>query len=160
MLTQQQALDLFEYKNGKLYWRVNASPLAQIGMEAGSPAASGHLKIGYKRRYYFAHRIVYLMFNGELPRFIDHINNDPSDNRIENLRAATAAQNAMNKKLNRNSTSKIKNVHWCAKRNSWQVQMNIHGKYAYIGTFHDKDMAIFVASEYRDKYHREFANHG
>jgi len=160
MLTQQQALDLFEYREGKLFWRINASPLAQIGMEAGSPAASGHLKIGYRYKYYFVHRLVYLMFNGGIPRFIDHINGNPRDNRIENLRAATAAQNAQNKKLNCNSTSKIKNVHWSAKRNNWQVQMNIHGKYTFIGTFKDLELADFVASEYRDKYHGEFATHG
>jgi hypothetical protein len=160
MLTQQQAFDLFDYRNGKLYWKVNANPRAPIGTEAGSPSASGHLKIGYKRKYYFAHRIVFLMFNGAIPRFIDHINGDPSDNRIENLRAATAAQNAQNRKLNCNSISKIKNVHWSAKRNNWQVQMNINGRYTFIGTFKDIEMANLVASEYRDKYHGEFANHG
>jgi len=160
MLTQQQALDLFEYEKGKLFWRINVSPRARAGAEAGSPSSSGHIKIRYLHKYYLAHRIVFIMFNKNLPDCIDHINGDPSDNRIENLRAATPSQNAMNKKLNCTSRSKAKNVRWSAERSKWHVQMSIRGKHTHIGTFEDFELAKFVAAEYRDKYHGEFANHG
>ena len=94
MLTQQQALDLFEYKDGKLFWRVSVNPRAQKGMEAGSPSASGHFKVCYRYKWYWVHRIIFLMFNGVLPALIDHVNNDPSDNRIENLELWSKAQPA------------------------------------------------------------------
>ena len=40
-------------------------------------------------------RIIYAWFNGEVPEglVVDHINNDPFDNRVENLQIMTQAKN-------------------------------------------------------------------
>jgi len=52
-------------------------------------------------RYFFAHRLIYFIATGEEPDYIDHINGDRSDNRIENLRAATNSQNMANQQRRR-----------------------------------------------------------
>jgi hypothetical protein len=52
-----------------------------------------------------AHRIVWKMFNGDEPDFIDHINGVRSDNRIENLRPATKTINKLNESLRADSQS-------------------------------------------------------
>ena len=98
------------------------------------------------------------MHYGHAPEFIDHIDGDKQNNRIENLRAATRAQNQLNAKLRKDSVTKLKNV--TKHRNKWQVRMRIDGVLTHIGTFADLELAKFVASEYRDKFHGEFANHG
>lgn len=53
---------------------------------------------GYRKNVY-QHRLVFLLAHRWLPASIDHINRVPSDNRPENLRAATPAQQAANRDI-------------------------------------------------------------
>jgi len=62
----------------------------------------GHLL----NKKYLAHRIAWLIYYSEWPKNeIDHINQDPTDNRIENLRDVTHAENNKNRTLQNNSTT-------------------------------------------------------
>jgi hypothetical protein len=60
---------------------------------------SVRVRDGYKRvkilqRDIYLHRVVWALHNGEWPKHsIDHINSDPSDNRIENLRDIPLSEN-------------------------------------------------------------------
>ena len=65
----------------------------------GHFTASGHRAIhvpGYGP--FLVHRLVFFMFHRKDPGsyFIDHINGDPADNRIKNLRRCRAQANALN----------------------------------------------------------------
>jgi len=69
----------------------------------GSFDKDGYLILKIKGTHYKAHRIVWLMHNGEFPKGeIDHINRNRTDNRIENLRVVDRKTNANNvtKKIN------------------------------------------------------------
>ncbi len=77
------------YVEGKLFW--------PSGKEAGSKIKGGYIRVKYQGVNYLAHRIVWKLFNGEVPdSHIDHINGNTSDNRIENLRPATNGENFAN----------------------------------------------------------------
>ena len=52
---------------------------------------------GTKVMHFFYHRAVWAVVHGRLPTQIDHINGNPYDNRIENLREVTPSQNCMNR---------------------------------------------------------------
>lgn len=159
MIDQKTVLDLFDYCDGRLFWRVQLNPRAPVGAEAGTyNSANGRRYVRIKGRAYLAHRLIFLFHHGYLPPEIDHIDLDKNNNKIENLRAATPAQNQKNKSLQRNNTSGHKNI--CFKKGRWVVELKIAGKQQYFGRFEDLDLAILVASEARDKYHGEFANHG
>ena len=54
------------------------------------------LNINRKNEYVKMHHIVWVLYEGRLPRQIDHINGDRGDNRFENLREATARENSLN----------------------------------------------------------------
>lgn len=70
---------LFNLNNGVLTWN-------DTGEEAGFIAGSGYRMVKYKGRTYQAHRIVWLITHGAWPtRKLMHINDNKSDNRIENL---------------------------------------------------------------------------
>lgn len=68
----------------------------------------------YKKKYQAVHRIIYEIFHGEIHEglFIDHINGDPFDNRIENLRMVPPALNSRNRRKSKNNSSGCTGVHF------------------------------------------------
>ena len=77
---------------------------------AGSTSSNKYKLIGYKKKYYSIHRLVAETFipNPENKPFIDHINRDRSDNRVENLRWVTAQENQNNTIRNRQEGKHLK----------------------------------------------------
>lgn len=160
--TQQQVIDLFDYKDGNLYWRINPRKIGQK-IKPGSLAGtlcSGKKYIGvqYKRKRYFAHRLIFLYHHGWIPEQIDHIDTNPSNNRIENLRAATPTQNQYNRPVQKNNVLGVKNV--SRSGNKYYVGFTINGKFTRVGSFYSIDDAKAAAEEFRAKLHGEFACHG
>lgn len=80
---------------------------------------------------------------------IDHINNDPLDNRKINLRFATHHQNTMNRTG--------KGYHWDKSRNKWSAQIKLNYKKKFLGRFIKEEDAKKAAQEARQKYFGEFA---
>lgn len=77
-----------------------ASPKTKAGDEAGYLNTKGTWRIGFKGKVYSAHRII-MLFNGENiddTDCVDHINGNPSDNRISNLRNVSFSVNSRNRK--------------------------------------------------------------
>lgn len=149
----------FTYKNGELY---NKKPRQRVtvGQKLGYVNNSdGYIKLGFKGKYYLAHRLVFMMHHGYMPNHIDHIDNNPANNRIENLREVTNTQNCQNSKKRTTNTSGYKNVNWRKDRSKWRVDIRINGKNVYFGSYDDLELADFVAQEARDKYFGKFARH-
>ncbi|WP_162475414.1 HNH endonuclease signature motif containing protein [Candidatus Erwinia dacicola] len=74
-----------------------------------------------KREY--VHRVVWEIHHGEIPEgmVIDHINGNPSDNRIENLRCVSQQINLLNKRKQKNNTSGITGVGFHKQRRKWRA---------------------------------------
>lgn len=64
---------------------------------------------------------------------IDHINNDPLDNRRENLRIASPRQNQQNQK--RKTSSKYPGVYWSKQAKKWHAMIKLNGKKKHLGYF-------------------------
>lgn len=151
--------EYFEYCNGELY---NKKPRQRVklGQKLGYITDSdGYVKLGFKGKYYLAHRIIFMMFHGYIPKQIDHIDGNPANNLIGNLREASNTENSQNSKKRLKNTSGFKNVHWRKDRSKWRVDIVINGKYTHFGSFDDIELADLVAQEARDKYHGKFARH-
>ena len=96
--TSMDFAEHFDYKDGKLFWK--------SGKEAGTAHSKGYRRVTLRGKSYLVHRVIYVLLTGEdLEGWqIDHINGDRADNRIENLRKVTSAQNGQNRTvLNRNN---------------------------------------------------------
>lgn len=121
--------------------------------------------LGYKLGYifyrrYLAHRVAFAIHHGYWPTDqIDHINRDRSDNRIENLRAVSNAENMKNLSMHKNNTSGVMGVYWSITTKKWYVQINVDGKKKHLGYFVDKQDAIQARknAEIKYGYHE---NHG
>jgi hypothetical protein len=148
---------LFDYKDGELYWKFSLSSKSPKGCLAGSIKNDRYRAISINKKSYLCHRLIYMMFHGYMPKFVDHIDNNRLNNRIENLREATHSENMRNKKLPVNNTSGYKNVTWNKRKRKWAVALKIKDKSISCGYFVDIELADLVAQEARDKYHKEFA---
>jgi len=161
MITQAQVLELYDYKDGELYWKKNTDGKRTIGSKAGGNCVNseGRKSISVYGKRYPASRIIFLHQNGYLPFMVDHINGIKTDNRIENLRPATYPENNRNARIRTDNSSGCKNVSWAKDRQKWCVAIKINGKRKYLGYYGDLELADLVAHEARDKYHKEFARH-
>ena len=159
-MNQETVKKLFTYKDGNLYWAMKPSYKINIGDLAGSLRSTGYVAVMIDGKYYKNHRLIFLWNYGFLPKYIDHINGNPADNRIENLRAASLSQNQFNRKKSSTSTTGCKNVFFNKKDKKWVVKIRVNGTRKHLGTFSNLELADLVATEARDLYHKEFANHG
>ena len=152
--------ELFEYKDGKLYWKKRPSPKSVKvvpGNKAGTLCNNFYWQVSINKEFYYSHRIIFAMFHGYFPDSVDHIDGNRSNNKIENLRQATQTQNNYNSFIRSDNTSGYKNVYWDKRSNKWLVIVKVERKNKHIGYFKDINMANNAAILARKQYYGEFA---
>lgn len=149
---------LFRYEDGDLIRKVSRGGSC-AGEVVGSLQPDGYRTVRVNYTVHPVHRIIFVMHHGYVPEQVDHIDGDRSNNRIENLRAATPITNGYNRKNGVNNTSGTKGVTWHVSNKKWQVRINVNGKRKAFGYYDDLELAELVAVEARNKYHGAYANH-
>lgn len=139
MITQKRVKELFDYKDGKLYRRIGKGT-AKKGDRAGYKHLSRGIyyqaiKIDQVR--YFEHKLIWLYLKSYMPERLDHKDRNGLNNSIENLREATASQNAANSIKRKNNTSGWKGVSWDKDRKKWRAIIGINGGQKHLGLFQD-----------------------
>lgn len=144
MITQQQLVEVFDYHEGILYWKTNRGNRIKAGDAAGCLHHSGYVQIRIDRKSYLAHRLIFLWHYGYLPPYIDHIDRNRSNNRIENLREATKQQNQGNRVANKNNTTSLKGVYLIERSGKWGARIGMNGSCKKLGTFTNKEDAYLA----------------
>lgn len=159
-ITQSELRALFDYdaETGVFTRRVD---MALHKFKAGSPAGLGkhgsHAQIKIRGRSYKTHRLAWLYVYGEWPNgWLDHVNRNPSDNRIANLRVATPSQNKMNCDLRADNSSGHKGVTWVSSRRRWVSHCTVNKVRKQLGYFKDKQAAIDAYETYAKAHHGDF----
>src|SRR4030042_844836 len=88
---------------------------------------------------------------------VDHIDHNGLNNRKENLRICTFAENCRNLRASRHKSSKYKGVHWHKKCKKWAAQVTCDHKTRHLGYFGDEIGAAKAYDRAARKYHEEFA---
>ncbi|CAB5079663.1 putative NHN endonuclease [uncultured Caudovirales phage] len=159
-LSQELLHKLFEYKDGVLYWKVANSPRVKVGTKAGTPGGRyGYLQTKINGVAYKNHRLIFMMFNGYIPKEIDHEDTNKLNNRIENLREATCEQNQWNRGIQKNNKSGYKGVSLDKDGKKWIAQCRANGKKHCLGKFTSAEEASKAVKTFRENQHREFARH-
>ena len=109
------------------------------------------------------HRMVAECFisNPENKPFVDHINENTGDDRVENLRWATNSDNQRNIGTNRsNNTSGYKGINAKTHKGSfvgWQVRIGVDKSRIHLGTYNDIEEAMNIRQDAVNIFFGEFA---
>ena len=160
MITQAQVQDLFDYRDGKLFWKNPPGTKIKAGQRAGSIRPDGYRQLAIGRKKYLEHRIIFLFHHGYLPERIDHIDVDPLNNRIENLREATHSQNMCNRVVSENSKTGVKGVTWHKASGKWQGKVTKNKKQYFTPVSEDIQEVIIAVEQLRETLHGAFARLG
>jgi hypothetical protein len=160
-ITQERLKELFDYREDGVFVRkVATSNRVKVGDVVGWKTVGGkYVALCVNGDKEYMHRMVFLYHHGYLPKYIDHIDGDGTNNRIENLRETTHSENLYNVGCKSNNKCGVKNVMWNKKQRKWVVTSKVFGKQTYFGSYEDLELAELVAIEVREKYHGKFANH-
>lgn len=170
---------LLSYKpdTGRLFWKERSADMFTDGKQtaehicanwnsrfAGKEAFTTDNGYGYRTGSifdctYMAHRVIWAMIHDECPDTIDHINGVRDDNRIENLRSVSLAENLKNQKRYSRNTSGVCGVYWHKRDNKWDAQIRVGGKLMHLGLFTDFDEAV-AARKKAEVEHGFHQNHG
>lgn len=151
----------YDPDTGDLRWKMKISRKVVVGAIAGTlNKKQNRWQIQIGGVIYKTARIVYYMHTGIEPLGeIDHKNNNPSDNRFDNLRDSTHSQNNMNKKVQSNNTSGFKGVSYHKTRGEFIAYAKLNGKTHYAGWHKTAESAGKAARELREKLHGGFVCH-
>jgi hypothetical protein len=133
MLVSDQDLDLLFQVTGVYF--------------TGPKSATPYVHLRCKKTTY-AHRVIAERMIGRKllgAERVDHINGNGTDNRRENLRVVTHAQNLMNRPGWRKSSSKYKGVTFYKRDQKWQAKICPSGKTMHLGYF---DQELDAAKAY------------
>lgn len=160
MITHKEALERFDYIDGELIYRYDLKNQVKKGFKAGAIGSNGYLSVRFNENKLLVHRVIFLHKNGYLPKYIDHIDGNKLNNKIENLREATFSQNRQNTVKYKNNKSGVKGVCWNKQFKSWAASLQTDNKRKFLGYFENLEEAKDAISEHRKLKHCEFTNNG
>lgn len=143
---KEKLWDLFDYRDGVLFRRKRIKGV-RPGPVTGT-TVHGRVRVQIDRVGYYVHRLIWIMHFGYIPadKLIDHINGNPVDNRIENLRLVTARQNQFNRRkrtLKNSLSSPYKGVTFCPADGKYHVIIQKDYKSMRAGRFEsERDAAL------------------
>lgn len=125
----------------------------------GYVSENGYIRFMLFKRNYILHRLIWLYMTGEWPDQVDHINGIRSDNRWENLRNVTKADNNRNQKRRKDNSSGFTGVYKDVMNGKWISKINVNNKCIHLGRFSSKQEAVNarIDAEFKFGFH---ASHG
>jgi hypothetical protein len=155
-ISHEYVLSAFDYQDGNLIRKIGRA--GEVGQIAGCiHKGNGYVHVKIKAKCFKAHRLIFLYHHGYLPECVDHIDGDKTNNKIENLRAATKEENCHNQKIRSTNTSGCKGVSWNRIQKKWQVALCKNYKSIYFGLYEDLELASLVAMEATQLIHGRFS---
>jgi hypothetical protein len=134
----------YDEETGEFHWKVRMSWRVREGDKAGGMTGTGYLCIGICGEIWPAHRLAWLLSVGDDPgnKVIDHIDENPLNNRIDNLRRLD----------NHLNTARSRTPKCCAKQawnGRYQAVYTLEGVKHYLGTYDTEEEASKVGRQAR-----------
>ncbi len=160
MITQERVKELFEYRDGKLYWRLSPRANVKSGDRAGSRNGKIYWKTKINKKCYMEHRLIFLMLKGWLPKEIDHISDELTDegikdNSIENLQPSNHSRNNQKSAFTR-GVSKYRGVVRSRTVGKWMSHICKNYHYYHLGNFQHEEEAARAYDSAAKKLYGEY----
>lgn len=138
-----------------LRWIKDSGSNKVKGLPAGSLTSKGYYHLKLKGKRYLCHRIVALLSGLMCERQfkcpsiqIDHINRTKTDNRKVNLRVTNNRGNQSNLPKHE---STLLGAQYHKQSGKWQSQIQVNGRYKYLGLFLSEEEAHSVYIKAREE---------
>jgi hypothetical protein len=105
-------------------------------------------------RHFLMHRLI---FDAKKGQAVDHINGDRSDNRRQNLRIASHAQNMQNRTVAKTNKTGFKGVYFDGARAKYRAEISAFGRRMRLGRFATAEQAREAYNLAALQLHKEFA---
>lgn len=143
LLAEARKLFRYDTDTGNLHWQAFANPAhpgqAKIGDVVGGDDGHGYRMCALLGHKFKVHQVVWLLHHGELPSLpVDHKDRDRRNNRIDNLRLATDAQNLGNLKT---MLRPFAGVRKDPKGHGYRADITIGGRKKFLGYFRTPEAA-------------------
>lgn len=149
-MTPDDVLRAYQYdpETGTFSWREGAR-----ARPPGHTSPKGYLRIRVGMRYYPAHHLVWLVEHGAMPHGqVDHIDGEPSNNIITNLRVVAPVINSQNQRR-AHTTSKSGLLGASPSHDKWRAQIKVHGVSVHLGLFSTPEAAHAAYLEAKREMH-------
>lgn len=125
------------------------------GQEFGTVAAKGYRHgrldaLGFGKR--LAHRVIWFWTWGYWPECLDHIDGNPLNNRLDNLREVTNQENQKNAKRRCDNTTGVTGVHWHKATGKFQASIKVDGRKIFLGLHETLEEAAAARKDAEIKY--------
>ena len=139
-LTQERLRNLLSYDPETGYFRsICRRKKIPLGAIVGSTNKHGYVAIGIDWRRYRAHHLAWFYVYNKWPDGeLDHINGNPNDNRISNLREASSTENkrnALGRNSRKNRKSRFKGVSRTRDNKKWEARICVNYKCLRLGNY-------------------------
>lgn len=146
VINKEKIEKLFEYRSGKLYWKIATCNSVKAGDEVGTIIGNiNNLNGYYVTRIngvrVYIHKIVFFMFHNYIPDTIRFLDGNSLNYAIENLKDCSVSEVLFTARKRKDNSSGYKGVSWSKKRNKWVSWIGKDKKKIWLGYFDDKEDA-------------------
>ena len=149
-------LDIFSYdpETGLAHW-TKSGPGRSANKPFSKADAYGYLRLCYKGVQHKLHNVIWFYMTGQdlssTDLKVDHIDQDPSNNRWENLRLLTDSGQALNRKSYKNMHGHEGIDYLSSKRSPWRARIMVEGR-NITRHYVTKELAIAGRKELENEY--------
>lgn len=146
---EQIAEEIRVDEEGRLWWKKQA-PGRVLSRSIGIATKSGYPRVNFNYTYYKAHTIAFCLYYGRWPSkgmVIDHIDRNPRNNHISNLREVSQAINSRNSKA-----AKTRGITYNHVTKKWKAQLTHNYKNIYGGEYLTIDEAVNARHQLETTY--------
>ena len=153
-LPEEDLMKVLQYDavTGVFTWAVNRRGGAKAGDTAGTVNFGGYIQINALGKLHYAHRLAWLFTHGSWPAgHVDHIDGNPTNNAIANLRDVSVKVNQQNQRRphRSNRSSGLQGVSFDARTGRWLAKISLQNRTKNLGRYVTPELAhqAYVAAK-------------